>query len=151
MRNRHRQHTPAAAAVRGAVAAMSMSGMRELTVRADLVEATPPEMISDEHAPEAVRRLPRRGRDVLVVLAHWAYGATGGVVFDRLPARIRDRLWAGPAYGVLLWLGFEFVVVPVGGLRFRQAAAVGQRLAFAADHLLYGAVLQGGLRGVSRR
>jgi len=88
---------------------------------------------------------------VLVVLAHWAYGATGGVVFDRLPARIRDRLWAGPADGVLLWLGFEFVVVPVGGLRFRQAAAVGQRLAFAADHLLYGAVLQGGLRGVSRR
>lgn len=140
------------AALRGAVAAMSMSGMRELTVRAGLVEATPPEMLTDEHAPAAVRRLPRRGRDVLVVLAHWAYGATGGVVFDRIPERVRTRPGAGPAYGVVLWLGFEFLVVPLSGLRFRHGGSVGQRVAFAADHILYGAVLQGGgRRRVGRR
>lgn len=137
------------AAVRGAVAAMSMSGMRQLTVRAGLVEATPPEMITDEHAPDAVRRLPRRGRDVLVVLAHWSYGAGGAVAYEWLPDRVRRRFWAGPAFGAALWLGFEFVVVPLSGLRFRHAGSVGQRFGLAADHLLYGAVVAGG--GAQRR
>ncbi len=140
-RTDRRSPTIAHSVIRGAVAAMSMSGMRELTVRAGLVDATPPEMITYEYAPESVRRLPRQPRDVLVVLAHWAYGAAGGIAFGRLPERIRSRLWAGPTFGVVLWLGFEVGVIPLAGLRFQHANTVSQRAALAADHVLYGLVL----------
>lgn len=129
------------AAVRGVVAAMSMSGMRALTTRLGLVDETPPEMITDEHAPGPVQRLPQERRDALIVLAHWVYGGIGGAGFGMLPERVRLQPWAGPVFGTVLWLGFEFALVPMLDLRFRNPKSVRQRLALAADHLLYGAVL----------
>jgi hypothetical protein len=129
------------AALRGAIAAMSMSGMRTLTNRLGLVEETPPEMITREKAPEIVSRLSPARRDAVIVLLHWAYGAGGGAVFGALPDRLRRKPWAGPIYGLVLWLGFETVLGPVLGLHMRRERPVTERAALAFDHLLYGAVL----------
>lgn len=129
------------AAARGVVAAMSMSGMRAFTTRLGLLEATPPEMVTDEHAPGFFRRLSQDRREAVVVVLHWLYGAGGGAVFGALPERLRFKPWAGPAFGMVLWLGFELAVVPVLGLELRNPSSARQRVLLAADHLLYGAVL----------
>lgn len=129
------------AAARGVVGAMSMSGMRTLTTRLGLLEATPPEMVSAEHAPQLLLRQPRQRQEAVVVLMHWLYGAAGGAVFGALPDRLRLKPWAGPLFGLGLWLGFEVAVVPALGLRLRNPSSVRQRVLLAVDHLLYGAVL----------
>ncbi|WP_199431944.1 hypothetical protein [Qaidamihabitans albus] len=128
-------------ALRGAVAAMSMSGMRALTTRLGLLAATPPQMITEEHGPRFVRRLSERQREALVIVLHWGYGAGGGAVFGALPARLRLKPSAGPLFGSALWLGFELVLVPTLGLRMRERRSWRDRVVLVADHLLYGAVL----------
>ena len=85
--------------------------------------------------------MPRGRRASAVELAHWGYGAAGGATFAILPARLRRRAWAGPAYGLVVWLGFEAVIAPVLGLKQATQPRVAERLALAADHLLYGLVL----------
>ncbi|PRX51008.1 hypothetical protein B0I33_101160 [Prauserella shujinwangii] len=129
------------AALRGAVAAMSMSGLRALTTRLGLIARTPPEVVTEEGGPDVLRRLTRRQREGLIILLHWAYGAGGGAVFGALPDRVRLKPWAGPAYGTAVWLGFELGILPVLGLRLLRQQSTRERLALAADHLLYGAVL----------
>ncbi|GLY67855.1 hypothetical protein [Amycolatopsis taiwanensis] len=138
------------ATVRGAVAAMSMSGMRLLTTRVGLVGQTPPEMVAFEHAPKIICRMSPGQRDGLIVLMHWAYGAGGGTVFGLLPDRVRLKPWAGPIFGAALWLLFEVVLVPVLGLQARRGKALRERAALAADHLLYGAILSEFRRRPSR-
>ena len=54
---------------------------------------------------------------------------------------MRRHRWAGPLYGLVLWLGFELGIAPVLGLSQAQRVRVIDRLALAADHLLYGVVL----------
>jgi hypothetical protein len=56
---------------------------------------------------------------------------------------MRRRPWAGPAYGLVVWLGFELGIAPVLGLSQAKRARPVDRLALAADHLLYGLVLSG--------
>lgn len=113
--------------------------MRALTTRLGLLGATPPEVLVDR-APAAVRRLQGDRLDALLVLLHWGYGSAGGAVFGALPARVRMTPWAGPAFGALLWLGFEAAIVPLLGFRMAHRSRTDQ-LALAADHLLYGLVL----------
>jgi hypothetical protein len=138
-------------AARGAVGAMAMTGMRVLTTELGLVEQTPPQAVGRQRARGAralLRRAPRKQRRGLLEAAHWAFGATGGAAFGALPGAIRRRLWAGPVYGLVVWLGFELGIAPVLGLSQAKRVRLVDRLALAADHLLYGLVVSGSRRGV---
>jgi hypothetical protein len=133
------------AGVWGAVAAMAMSGMRTLTNELGLVGETPPEAMAREGASGLLRQIPPAKRGAVVELSHWGFGAVGGVFFGVLPRWLRRRNWAGPAYGLLVWLGFEAGLAPALGLSKAKATRPVERAAFAADHVLYGLVLAVGL------
>ena len=129
---------------RGAVGAMAMTGMRVLTTELGLVEQTPPAAVSGQRARglrALLRRAPRRQRRGLVEAAHWAFGAAGGAAFGTLPHADRRRAWAGPGYGLVVWLGFELGIAPALGLSQAKRVRLVDRFALAADHLLYGLVL----------
>jgi hypothetical protein len=128
-------------AVRGAVAAMAMSGLRTVTTGFGLVARTPPEAITVEGAPELLRAVPGQNRQATVELLHWAYGAVGGVAFRLLPAAVRRHRLAGPAYGALVWLGFEAGIAPALGLPESRQSRPVERLMVLADHVLYGMVV----------
>jgi len=131
-------------AARGVVGAMAMTGMRVLTTELGLVEQTPPQALSRQRARglrTLLRRAPHEQRRGLIEAAHWAFGASGGAAFGALPPAMRRHRWAGPLYGLVVWLGFELGIAPVLGLSQAQRVRVIDRLALAADHLLYGVVL----------
>ena len=127
--------------VRGAVAAMAMSGVRSLTTSLGLVRLTPPEEIGTSGGAPLLARVPPERRGAALELAHWGYGAVGGALFDALPGRGRA---AGVAYGLALWAFFEAVVAPTLGAPGRERPT-SELLALAADHVLYGLVV--GARG----
>jgi hypothetical protein len=123
---------------------MAMTGMRVITTELGLVEQTPPQAVSNQRARgmrTLLRRAPRKQRRGLIEAAHWAFGAGGGAAFGALPRQVRRLPWAGPLYGVVVWLVFELGIAPA--LRLDQAKRTRpvDRLALAADHLLYGLVL----------
>src|SRR6188472_854444 len=91
-------------AARGAVGAMAMTGMRVLTTELGLVEQTPPQAVGRQGAWALLRRAPRRQRRGLIEAAHWAFGAGGGAAFGALPRGVRRHRWAGPVYGMVVWL-----------------------------------------------
>ena len=62
-------------------------------------------------------------------------------MFGALPRTVRRRPWAGPVYGLVVWLGFELGISPLLGLKQSKQPRPVERVAFAADHLLYGLVL----------
>lgn len=128
-------------AARGAVGAMAMTGMRVLTTELGLVEQTPPQAIGRQRARALLRQAPRRQRRGLIEAAHWAFGAGGGAMFGMLPGALRRRPWAGPVYGLVVWLGFELGIAPALDLSQAKRVRLVDRLALAADHLLYGLVL----------
>src|SRR5512132_2993930 len=104
---------------RGAVGAMAMTGMRVLTTELGLVEQTPPQAVARQRARGAralLRLAPRKQRRGLIETAHWAFGAGGGAVFGALPRALRRHPWAGPVYGLAVWLGFEMGIAPALGL-----------------------------------
>ncbi|MDQ6819804.1 MAG: DUF1440 domain-containing protein [Actinomycetota bacterium] len=130
------------ATARGVVAAMSMTAMRAVTGGLDIVDQTPPQAMIRQLIPGLIKKVPRGRRDAIIELAHWAYGGLGGAGYGMLPDKIRDKPWAGPVYGLLIWLGFELGIAPLMGMR--QALNTGrtqERVALAADHALYGLVL----------
>lgn len=129
------------ATLRGGIAAMAMTGMRAFTVDLGIVEQVPPEAIFKQRARGLIRRVPRGRRRSAIELAHWAYGAAGGAVFGLLPESMRRRPWAGPAYGLAVWVGFEAAIAPGLGLTQARKLRLAERAALAADHLLYGLVL----------
>jgi hypothetical protein len=129
------------AGLRGAIAAMAMTGMRAFTVHVGIVEETPPQAILRQRARGLIRKVPRKNRRAVVELVHWSYGAGGGAAFGALPDQVRRRAWAGPVYGLLVWLGFELALAPVLGLKQARRMRIVERLGLAADHLLYGFVL----------
>lgn len=128
----------------GTVGAMAMTGMRVLTTELGLVQQTPPQAVGRQRSRgirSLLRRAPRRQRWGLIEAAHWAFGASGGAAFGALPRAARSRWWAGPLYGLVVWLGFELAIAPVLGLSQAKRGRAVDRLALAADHLLYGLVL----------
>jgi hypothetical protein len=129
------------AGARGAVGAMAMTGMRTLTVELGLVDQTPPQAMVRQRARGLLRRVPRRRRRAAIEAMHWGYGAAGGAAFTLLPDGLRRRAWAGPGYGLALWLGFELGICPLLGLRRTKRVPVAERASLAADHMLYGVVL----------
>lgn len=134
-------------AARGAVAAMAMTGMRTWSVHAGLLEQTPPQALANQRRVHGwLRMIPRRRRRAVIEVLHWGYGAGGGAAFGLLPEAARRSAWSGPAYGVVLWLAFEFGLAPA--LRLKQAGQVRplERAVLAADHVLYGLILSEGHR-----
>lgn len=129
------------AAGRGAIAAMAMTGMRAFTVDVGIVEQTPPEAILKQKARGVLALVPRKRRRATIEAFHWGYGAGGGAAFALLPDKLRRRRWAGPAYGVAIWLGFELGIAPVLGLSQSKRLRPVDRAGLAADHLLYGLIL----------
>ena len=129
------------ASLRGAIAAAAMTGMRAFTVDVGLVDQTPPQAIAKQRAKGLLRRVPRGRRRAAIEVAHWTYGAVGGAAYAVLPQQIRRRPWSGPAYGLLVWAGFELCLAPVLGLKQAKTPRPVERAALAADHLLYGLVL----------
>jgi hypothetical protein len=128
----------------GAIGAMAMTGMRVITTELGLVEQTPPDAVSRQRARglrSLVHRAPRKQRRGLVELAHWTFGAGGGAAYGALPRSVRRRPWAGPIYGLVVWLGFELGIAPALGLSQAKHVRPVDRAALAADHLLYGLVL----------
>ena len=133
----------AGAVARGVVAAMAMSGMRRLTTALGLLGEEPPEQVAREGVPGLVARVPPSLRGATIELAHWGYGAAGGAGFGVLPAAVRRRPWAGPAFGLATWLFFETTVAPALGLRRTRESRALERAAIAADHVLNGVVVAG--------
>jgi hypothetical protein len=129
------------AGLRGAIAAMAMSGMREFTGSLGLLEQSPPQAVVRKRARGLLRQVPRRQRRAAVELIHWGYGAIGGVAYGMLPAEVRRREWSGPVFGLVTWLGFELGLAPALGLKHAKRPRIGERIALAADHALYGFVL----------
>lgn len=128
----------------GTVGAMAMTGMRVITTELGLVEQTPPQAVGRQRARgirALLRRAPRKQRRGVIEAAHWAFGAVGGAAFGALPREVRSRRWAGPVYGLMVWLGFELGIAPVLGLTQAKRVRPVDRLALAADHLLFGLVL----------
>ncbi len=119
------------AALRGAIASMAMTGMRVVTVELGLVEQAPPQQIAGEG---------RGRRRAAVELAHWGFGAAGGAAYGALPRSWRDRPWTGPLYGLAIWSGFEATAALLG-LPHADGPRPAERLAIAADHVLYGFIL----------
>jgi hypothetical protein len=134
------------AAGRGAVAAMAMTGMRAFTVHTGIVEQTPPQAIVKQKAPGLIGLVPRDRRRAAIELFHWGYGAGGGAAFALLPDGLRRRPYAGPVYGLAVWLGFELGLAPLLGLSQAKRPRPIDRAGLAADHLLYGLVLNEGRR-----
>ena len=129
------------ASLRGAIAAAAMTGMRAFKVDVGLVDQTPPQALAKQRAKGLLRRVPRGRRRAAIEVAHWTYGAVGGAAYAVLPQQIRRRPWSGPAYGLLVWAGFELCLAPVLGLKQAKKPRPVERAALAADHLLYGLVL----------
>lgn len=135
--------------MRGTVAAMSMSALRQVTTGLGLVQQTPPDAILKQRAFGPLIRLPRlayfvaRRQVALVEIAHWAYGAQGGAAFALLPESVLRNKWAGVGYGVGTWLVFELSIAPVLGLDQAKRIRAVERLMFAGDHILYGVILAG--------
>ncbi|MEA2170241.1 MAG: hypothetical protein QOF76_3541, partial [Solirubrobacteraceae bacterium] len=119
------------AAVRGAIASAAMTGVRVLTESLGWVEQSPPQQIAGEQS--GVKR-------AAVELAHWGFGAAGAAVYGALPARLTQKPWSGPLYGLVILSGFE-ATAPLLGLPHAEGVRLKERLALAADHALYGLVL----------
>jgi hypothetical protein len=127
--------------LRGAIAAMAMTGMRAFTVSLGLVEEPPPKAIMRKRARGVLRLVPRRRRRAFIELIHWGYGAGGGALYGALPDGVRRRAWSGPVFGLVTWLGFELGIAPMLGLQHSKERRLDERAALAADHALYGFVL----------
>ncbi len=131
---------------RGIVAAMAMTGMRKVTTGLGLVARTPPVEIARHGVPGLFAQVPRERRSEALELAHWGYGATAGILFGALPERVRRSAWAGPAYGLATWAFFETLIARALALPPRAERPLTERVAIAADHLLYGVVVGGEAR-----
>jgi hypothetical protein len=129
------------AGMRGAIAAMAMTGMRKVTTGLDLVDEAPPRAIIRQRSKGLMRIVPRQRQRVAIELAHWSYGAVGGAAFGALPEGVRRQAWAGPIYGLVLWLSFELALAPALGLKQSKKPRLVERVVLAVDHLLYGFVL----------
>jgi hypothetical protein len=134
-------HEVAHGGLRGAIGALAMSGMRQFTVSIGLLGQTPPEAIAKQRARGVVRLMPRKKRKVLIETMHVGYGAVGGGLFGLLPDQVRRAAWAGPVYGLVLWLGFELGIAPLLGLKQAKQPRPVERAVLAVDHALYGLVL----------
>lgn len=136
--------------VRGVLGAMAMTGMRRVTEGLGLVQKAPPERVATEGLPGLLARLAPEHRETAIEVCHWGVGAGGAVGYGLLPAALRRRRWAGPAYGLAILGIFEAAVAPRLGIPTKRRTGL-ERLALAGDHVLYGVVLGDANEGSLRR
>jgi hypothetical protein len=129
------------AALRGVVGAMAMTGMRRLMIQAGVMEEEPPRALVRQRLRGLLRTAPVHRRRIPIELFHWGVGAAGGIGFALLPEALRRRAWAGPAWGLAIWISFDAGLAPLLDVEHAEKRPVGQRAALIADHLLYGFVL----------
>ena len=135
----------ASGAVRGAIGAMAMTGMRTFTADAGLVRETPPQSIAKKRRPSGVLSyVPKSRRRAFVEVMHWSVGVTGGAIFGLMPDALRRAPWFGPIYGLGILLSYDFGIAPLLGLKQSQRPKATEQAALIADHLMYGLILSGG-------
>jgi hypothetical protein len=128
-----------AGAACGVIGSLSMTGSRTLAAELGLMtKRTPPERVAGEGVPRLLRPVPARLRPATIDAMHLAYGAAGGVVYAALPPQWRRSGYSGPAFGLILWLGYVTGIAPLLGLRVERRREVREWVVLAADHLLYG-------------
>ena len=120
---------------------MAMTAVRSVTTRVGLVELTPPERLAEEGLPHLFHRLPPERRDVVVELAHWAFGGAAAAAYGLFPDRLREDRLVGVPYALGIWTGYEAIVAPLLAGRRTRPRPPRERLALAADHVLYGIVV----------
>ena len=131
-------------ALRGAIGAMAMTGMRSFTKDVGLLRESPPESVAKQRRPTGLlSHVPKQRRRAAVELVHWSVGIAGGAAFGALPDDLRRAPWFGPAYGVGILLSYDFGVAPLLGLKQSKRPKPAEQAALIADHLLYGFVLAG--------
>ena len=129
-------------ALRGAIGAMAMTGMRTFTADLGLVRETPPQSIAKKRRPTGVlSHVPKNRRRAAVELCHWGVGVVGGAIFGAFPDGLRRSQWFGPVYGLGILLSYDFGVAPLLGLKQSKRPKPAEQAALIADHLLYGFVL----------
>jgi hypothetical protein len=129
-------------ALRGAIGAMAMTGMRTFTVDIGLLRETPPQSLAKKRRPTGMLSyVPKSRRQATVELLHWSVGVTGGAIFGALPDRLRRARWFGPVYGLGILLSYDFGIAPLLGLKQSKRPKATEQAALIADHLLYGFVL----------
>jgi hypothetical protein len=139
------------AAVRGAVGAMAMTGMRTFTADVGLVRETPPQSIAKKRRPTGVLSyIPKSRRRAFVEVMHWTVGVTGGAVFGLMPDGLRRARWFGPVYGVGILLSYDFGIAPLLGLKQSRSPKAVEQAALIADHVLYGLILSEGERAAQQ-
>jgi hypothetical protein len=127
-------------ASRGVVGAMAMSGVRELTREAGFLRQSPPDQVAEGQLRGLFDAVPDRFRDAAIELAHWGFGAGAGAFFGAVPRRLRSRTWLGVAYGVAIYAAYDAGASRLLGVS-RRKEPLSQRLALAADHVLFGLVV----------
>src|SRR4051794_32307201 len=140
------------AAVRGAIGAMAMTGMRTFTADVGLLRETPPQSIAKQRRPTGVLSyVPKSRRRAFVEILHWTVGVSGGAIFGACPGSLRRAPWFGPAYGLAILLSYDFGIAPLLGLKQVKRPRVTEQSALIADHVLYGLILSGGERASQPR
>lgn len=129
-------------ALRGAIGAMAMTGMRTFTADVGLLRETPPQSIAKKRRATGVMSyIPKGRRRAFVELCHWSVGMAGGAIFGALPDGLRRARWFGPVYGLGILLSYDFGIAPLLGLKQSKRPKATEQAALIADHLLYGFVL----------
>jgi hypothetical protein len=140
------------AAMRGAIGAMAMTGMRTFTADLGLLRETPPQSIAKQRRPTGVLSyVPKSRRRAFVEVMHWSVGVTGGAIFGLFPDGLRRTPWFGPVYGVGILLSYDFGIAPLLGLKQSKRPKATEQAALIADHLVYGLILSGGERASQSR
>lgn len=124
----------AAGAFRGVIGAAAMNVVRVVTVGTGIVDRTPPAALTDRTATGSPS-------PVIVQAVHLTFGAACGAAYVLLPPRVRRLPLAGPVYGLAVWAGFEIVAAPVLGFPHARRRPMLARVAIAADHVVFGAIL----------
>ena len=144
------------AAARGVVGAMAMTGLRKLTSGLGPGERDPAEAILRQRLGLVMAALPQGRRQALKALvqpqrrralteaAHVGFGAAAGAGYGALPAQVRQAPWSGPGVRASRsGPGYELGMAPMLGVSHAGRRKPAERVAFVADHLLYGLVLVG--------
>lgn len=129
-------------AMRGAIGAMAMTGMRTFTKDIGILRQTPPEAIAKKRRTTGVlSRVSRKRRRAFVEVMHWSVGVAGGAIFGALPDSLRRTTGFGPIYGLGILLSYDFSIAPLLGLKASERPKPAEQAALVADHLLYGLIL----------
>ena len=101
----------------------------------------PPREIIEGALPEPVKdEVGEQGRQTATLAAHFGYGALTGAAYGL--AAPRSGVVGGAVYGVLVWAGSYFGLMPgLGVLKPAQQHPAGRNLLMIGAHLVWGGTL----------